>query len=184
MLVTGDHHLGNTLTGLDHEVPVRKIHEERPEFPAIVRIHSAGRIENSNPVLYSKAATRPHLAFKALWQSNIQACRHKHTLERLQGNRLGYICAQVHPGRQRSGVCRGWKRRFVYDFDFHTFNYYSAASFLSSGRTRFRITPTREARPMPERVNEPTLMMAPPIPIVRMSETMMRLRVEPMSIFA
>ena len=84
VLVTGDYHLGDTLSGLDHEGLVRKIHKKRPEFPAIVRIHSAGRIEHSDTVLHSQAAAWSHLTLKALRQSNIQACRYKHTLERLQ----------------------------------------------------------------------------------------------------
>ena len=38
------------------------------------------------------------------------------------------------------------------------------------------MTPTTEARPMPARENLPKLMTAPPIPMVRISEAMIRQR--------
>src|SRR5690554_2142977 len=50
------------------------------------------------------------------------------------------------------------------------------------GRIRFSATPIRAERPMPVMLMLPTWSTAPPMPVVRINDTMMRLRVLPMSV--
>ena len=52
------------------------------------------------------------------------------------------------------------------------------------GRRRLSITPTMDASPMPENENVPNSITAPPIPMVRMSDEIMRFLVELISTFA
>lgn len=55
-------------------------------------------------------------------------------------------------------------------------------SSLFSWQYRFKPTPTNAARPIPDSENSPHANTAPPMPIVRVSETIMILRVRLKSI--
>ena len=56
--------------------------------------------------------------------------------------------------------------------------------FFSFGRRRLSITPTIEASPMPENENVPNSITAPPIPMVRIRDEIIRFLVELISTFA
>ena len=54
LLMSGHHHLCDTLTGVDHEGRVREIDKQDANLAAVVRIDGTGRIEHRDAVLEGK----------------------------------------------------------------------------------------------------------------------------------
>ena len=48
LFVSGDYHLGDTLTILHHEVFLRKVNQDNADFSAIVGIDCARRVQHGN----------------------------------------------------------------------------------------------------------------------------------------
>ena len=62
LLMTGNDHLGNTLTILNDEILLRKINKDHTNLTTIVSIDGTWGIQHSNAFLQSQTATGPYLS--------------------------------------------------------------------------------------------------------------------------
>ena len=111
----GDHHLGDALPMADLERFLREVHQQHLNFPAVVGVNGAGRVEHRDTVFESQAAARTDLRLTVGRQLHIQARGHKHAASGLQQDALRQIRTQVHTRRLLRRIRRQLVDGFVID---------------------------------------------------------------------
>ena len=66
-----NHHLGNALTIVDHELLMGKIDQYHTYLTAIIGIDGAWRIQNCDAPLQGKTTARPHLCLVSFRQRDV-----------------------------------------------------------------------------------------------------------------
>ena len=118
LLMTGNHHLGDTLTILHHKILLREINQDHANLSTIVGIDGSWGIQYGDTLLQGQTTTRSYLSLIAYWQGNVQPRRNQLTLQRFQGDGGIETSPQIHASTLWCGILWQWLMTLIDDLYF------------------------------------------------------------------
>ena len=99
-----DNHLCDALTIVHHKLFTGEVHQNNPDFSAVVGIDGSRRIEHGDTFLQGQSATRPHLSLIAFGQGNKKPGGDEPPLKRFQHNGSFEVGPKIHTGALHRGI--------------------------------------------------------------------------------
>lgn len=104
-----DHELSNPHTALNAEGGVTSVEEDGLNFAPVVGVDGPGGVEEPDPLLEGKAASRPNLGFKTGRKGNLNPCWNQDSFSGKEFGGLRDSGEKVKPARPFAHITRKWE---------------------------------------------------------------------------
>ena len=131
LLVPGNNHLSDALTGFDSLSFVGKVDYNAFDLSPVITVYSAGGIEHGKTAFGSQTTSGSDLRFITVRKFDEQSSRNERALERTEDNRFNDMRFQIHAGTATGFVTRQIVGRFIDDSDFQHCTFWAKVAILN-----------------------------------------------------